>query len=114
MVSRASLISKAFGKSGALASVAEASTPAADRKLTADSMAVGASGAPVSYANLAAFPSSGNTVGDIGFATDTKFSYMWDGAVWQRIAMGLSGNAEPRWTTDTAATTGPARHQRPD
>ena len=104
MVSRASLISKAFGKSGALASVAEASTPAADRKLTADSMAVGASGAPVSYANLAAFPSSGNTVGDIGFATDTKFSYMWDGAVWQRIAMGLSGNAEPRWTTDTAAT----------
>ena len=55
-----------------------------------------------SYANLAAFPSSGNTAGDFGFATDTKFSYMWDGGVWQRMAMGLSGNAEPRWTTDTS------------
>lgn len=29
---------------------------------------------------------------------------MWDGTEWQRMAMGLSGNAEPRWTTDTAAT----------
>lgn len=64
----------------------------------------GTSATPVSYANLAAFPSSGNTAGDLGFATDTKFSYMWDGTEWQRMAMGLSGNAEPRWTTDTAAT----------
>ena len=64
----------------------------------------GAAGSPTSYANLAAFPSSGNTAGDMGFATDTKFSYMWDGAVWQRIAMGLSGNAEPIWTTTPPST----------
>ena len=57
-----------------------------------------------SYANLAAFPSSGNTAGDFGFATDTKFSYMWDGGVWQRIAMGLSGNADPIWTTTPPST----------
>ncbi len=102
MVSRASLISKAFGKSGALASVAEASTPVADRKLTADAMATGATGAPVSYANLAAFPSSGNTAGDIGFATDTKAVYIWDGTEWDRIYTDT--NAVPEWTTEPPAT----------
>jgi hypothetical protein len=102
MVSRASLISKAFGKTGALASIAEASTPVADRKLTADAMATGATGAPVSYANLAAFPASGNTAGDIGFATDTKSSYMWDGVAWQRISIG--SQIGPRYTTPPPAT----------
>ena len=40
----------------------------------------GTSATPTSYANLAAFPSSGNTAGDIGFATDTKAIYVWDGS----------------------------------
>ena len=102
MVSRASLISKAFGKTGALASIAEASTPVADRKLTADAMATGATGAPVSYANLAAFPASGNTAGDIGFATDTKSSYMWDGTEWQRMSIG--SQIGPRYTTTPPTT----------
>jgi len=49
------------------------------------------------YANLAAFPASGNAAGDIGFATDTKASYMWDGVVWQRISIG--SQIGPRYTT---------------
>lgn len=57
----------------------------------------GTSATPVSYANLAAFPSSGNTAGDIGFATDTKASYMWDGVAWQRISIG--SQIGPRYTT---------------
>jgi hypothetical protein len=59
--------------------------------------AAGASGAPTSYANLAAFPSSGNTDGDLGFATDTKSSYMWDGVAWQRMSIG--SQIGPRYTT---------------
>ena len=69
-----------------------------------DAGATGAAGSATSYANLAAFPSSGNTDGDMGFATDTNASYMWDGTSWKKIAMGLSGNAPPRWTTDTPTT----------
>ena len=102
MVSRASLISKAFGKSGALASVAEASTPVADRKLTAAALAPGVGGGATSYANLAAFPSSGNTSGDIGFATDTKAVYMWDNSSWQRMSMGPQ--IGPRYTTTPEAS----------
>ena len=62
----------------------------------------GASGSPTSYANLAAFPSSGNTAGDMGFATDTKASYMWDGVAWQRMSIG--SQIGPRYTTDPPAT----------
>jgi len=57
----------------------------------------GTSASPTSYANLAAFPSSGNTAGDIGFATDTKSSYMWDGVAWQRMSIG--SQIGPRYTT---------------
>tara|TARA_E500000331_G_scaffold85708_1_gene81283 strand:+ start:1066 stop:2376 length:1311 start_codon:yes stop_codon:yes gene_type:complete len=58
----------------------------------------GSSGSSVtSYANLAAFPSSGNTVGDFGFATDTKAVYIWDGVEWDRINSG--GDETPRLTT---------------
>jgi hypothetical protein len=57
----------------------------------------GTSATPVSYANLAAFPSSGNTAGDMGFATDTKSSYMWDGTEWQRMSIG--SQIGPRITT---------------
>ena len=59
--------------------------------------AAGADGAATSYANLAAFPSSGNTDGDLGFATDTKASYMWDGVAWQRMSIG--SQIGPRYTT---------------
>jgi hypothetical protein len=59
---------------------------------------VGASGAPTSYANLAAFPSSGNTDGDLGFATDTKAVYVWDGTEWDRVYTG--SQTTPSFTTD--------------
>ena len=62
----------------------------------------GASGSPTSYANLAAFPSSGNTAGNIGFAIDTKASYMWDGVAWQRMSIG--NQLGPRYTTSPSAT----------
>ena len=58
--------------------------------------------AVTAYANLAAFPSSGNTVGDFGFATDTKAVYIWDGAEWDRINSG--GDETPRLTTTPATT----------
>tara|TARA_Y100000004_G_scaffold161749_1_gene189999 strand:+ start:637 stop:2040 length:1404 start_codon:yes stop_codon:yes gene_type:complete len=54
------------------------------------------------YANLAAFPSSGNTAGDYAFATDTKALYVWDGAEWDRISTG--NNETPRLTTTPAST----------
>jgi hypothetical protein len=58
----------------------------------------GASGSSVtSYANFAAFPSSGNTVGDMGFATDTKAIYVWDGTEWDRIYSGPQEVVE--WVT---------------
>jgi hypothetical protein len=49
------------------------------------------------YANLAAFPSSGNTAGDMGFATDTKAVYIWDGTEWDRIYSGPQEMVE--WST---------------
>mgnify|MGYP001351771077 CR=1 FL=1 len=59
-------------------------------------------GGATSYANLAAFPSSGNTNGDMGFATDTKAVYMWDGVAWQRMSMGPQ--IGPIFTTTPPAT----------
>ena len=97
MVSRASLISKAFGKSGALASVAEASTPVADRKLSSAALAPGVGGGTTLYPNFASFPSSGNTAGDFGFDTDFQAVYMWDGTEWDRIYTDT--NIVPEWTT---------------
>ena len=41
-----------------------------------NSTATTPAGGVTSYANLAAFPSSGNTAGDYGFATDTKALYV--------------------------------------
>ena len=49
------------------------------------------------YANLAAFPASGNAAGDIGFATDTKAVYIWNGTEWDRIYTGAQEMVE--WTT---------------
>jgi hypothetical protein len=64
----------------------------------------GTSATPTSYANLAAFPSSGNTAGDFGFATDTKAIYVWDGVEWDRINSG--SDALPEITTALPATLG--------
>ena len=50
------------------------------------------------YANLAAFSSSGNTVGDFAFANDTKALYVWDGSEWDRVwSDGQEGG--PTFTT---------------
>ena len=65
--------------------------------------AAGAAGSSVTaYANTAAFPSSGNTVGDFAFASDTKALYNWDGAEWDRISSGPQ--IGPRYTTTPAST----------
>ena len=48
----------------------------------------GGGGGVTSYANLAAFPSSGNTGGDLAFAEDTGAVYLWDGSAWDRMAAG--------------------------
>jgi len=42
-----------------------------------------------SYANTSAFPSSGNSVGDFAFATNTKTVHIWDGSEWDKIAAGV-------------------------
>ena len=78
--------------------------PASPQQAGADGATgpAGADGSATSYANLAAFPSSGNTAGDFGFATDTKSSYMWDGVAWQRMSIG--SQIGPRYTTIPPAT----------
>jgi len=59
----------------------------------------GADGSSVTvYANFAAFPSSGNTVGDFAFAQDNKALYVWDGTEWDRIYSGVQESVE--WTTE--------------
>ena len=62
----------------------------------------GADGSATSYANLAAFPSSGNTNGDMGFATNTKAVYVWDGTEWDRVYTG--SQTTPSFTTDPPAS----------
>ena len=62
-----------------------------------------ASGAVVtSYANLAAFPSSGNSVGDLAFASDTGGLYVWDGTEWDRVASGA--DELPVFSTEPASS----------
>jgi len=58
----------------------------------------GADGSAQSYTNLAAFPSTGNTLGDLAVAQDTKALYMWDGTEWDRIYNGP--NEDVTWTTE--------------
>ena len=48
----------------------------------------GADGSAQSYTNFAGFPSTGNTLGDLAVAQDTKAMYMWDGTEWDRVALG--------------------------
>ena len=59
------------------------------------------SGGVTAYANLAAFPSSGNTEGDFAFAQDTKALYVWDGTEWDRISSGI--NESPIFSTEPAS-----------
>tara|TARA_B100000497_G_scaffold94311_1_gene105715 strand:- start:186 stop:1247 length:1062 start_codon:yes stop_codon:yes gene_type:complete len=66
--------------------------------------AASAGGGVTSYADFAAFPSSGNTLGDLGVAQDTKALYMWDGTEWDRIASG--SDETPRVTTEPGTTHG--------
>ena len=77
--------------------------PATPAGQTGATGSAGAGGSSVtSYANLAAFPSSGNAAGDFGFATDTKAIYAWDGIEWDRIYTDT--NAVLEWTTEPPAT----------
>ena len=57
--------------------------------------------AVTTYANFAAFPSSNNLSGAMGFATDTKAVYMWDDSSWQRMSIG--NQLGPRYTTTPSA-----------
>lgn len=58
-------------------------------------------GATTAYANFAAFPTTGNTVGDFAFAQDTKALYVWDGTEWDRID---SGDESPIILTEPPTT----------
>lgn len=62
----------------------------------------GGGGGVTSYANLAAFPSSGNTGGDLAFAQDTGAVYLWDGSAWDRMAAG--SDESPVILTDPPTT----------
>tara|TARA_Y100000385_G_scaffold4041_1_gene4404 strand:- start:44 stop:1627 length:1584 start_codon:yes stop_codon:yes gene_type:complete len=65
--------------------------------------AAGAAATPTSYTNLAGFPSTGNTLGDLAIAQDTKALYMWDGTEWDRVALG--NDESPVITTEPPTTT---------
>ena len=62
----------------------------------------GADATPTVYANTSVLPSSGNSVGDLAFATLTKSLHVWDGSEWDRINSG--GDENPRLTTIPATT----------
>jgi hypothetical protein len=62
----------------------------------------GAAATPTAYTNLAAFPSSGNTLGDFAVAQDTKALYMWDGTEWERVYSGA--NEILNWDTEPNAS----------
>ena len=64
--------------------------------------AAGASATPTVYANTSVLPSSGNSTGDLAFATLTKSLHVWDGSEWDRISSG--GDEIPTLTTTPAST----------
>ena len=64
--------------------------------------ASGGGSSVTAYADLAAIPTSGNTEGDMAFASDTKALYVWDGTEWDRIFSG--SNESPDWTTAPSDT----------
>ena len=86
MVSKAALISKAFGKTGALASIANESLTAENRKITADSMAEGATGMRTVTAFSELSSLTGMKAGDNVLVTNTDKLYIFDGVGWYLIA----------------------------
>ena len=64
--------------------------------------AAGGGSSVTAYADLTAIPTSGNTEGDMAFASDTKALYVWDGTEWDRIFSG--SNESPDWTTEPSDT----------
>ena len=62
----------------------------------------GAAATPTVYANTSALPSSGNSTGDLAFATLTKSLHVWDGTEWDRISSG--GDEIPTLTTTPSST----------
>jgi len=104
MVSRASLIAKAFGKSGALANVANASVTAENRKLTSRAMAAGATGMTVVTAFSELSSLSTMKTGDQVLVTNTDKLYVYDGVGWYIIA--TITNATPGSITGVNATYG--------
>jgi len=48
----------------------------------------GLGGGVTEYANAAALPTSGNSLGDLAVTIDTKALYMWDGSEWDKIYLG--------------------------
>ena len=68
----------------------------------------GADGSAQSYTNFAGFPSTGNTLGDLAVAQDTKALYMWDGTEWDRISAGVDESpiitTEPPSSHDLSST----------
>ena len=55
----------------------------------------GSSGSSVtSYVNFAAFPSSNNSTGDLAFAENTKYLYVWDGVVWDQLVTNATNSPQ--------------------
>ena len=48
----------------------------------------GLGGGVTEYANAAALPTSGNSLGDLAVTADTKAMYMWDGTEWDKVYLG--------------------------
>ena len=54
------------------------------------SLGAGGGGGATSYDSVGVFPTSGNTAGDLAFATNTKTIHNWDGSAWDKIYSGTN------------------------
>jgi len=63
----------------------------------------GAGGGVTAYDSAGLLPTSGNTAGDFGWATNKKALYTWDGSEWDRVYSGT--NETLTWDTSLSATT---------
>ena len=50
----------------------------------------GGGGGATAYDSVGVFPTSGNTAGDLAFATSTKTIHNWDGSAWDKIYSGTN------------------------
>lgn len=62
----------------------------------------GGGGGATAYDSVGVFPTSGNTAGDLAFATSTKTIHNWDGSAWDKIYSGT--NEVPTWDSALPAT----------